>query len=497
METFYRLKDKVVKLLSPSPKRRRTLDPSTSTPSSKEHAYLSHSEPRDTKAQAAMINRLHQNYPLTLGPTNPRKRTRVEYEDEEEEVVISPGDSISQKSSQVGDDEASDGGTGTALTSLAASGSDDFIEEEIESGLVDGSDDSGSQVASEDSESLDEAEEEEGKSTLVEEDGDSVEEGEEETELVEGSEVEEEQAISDEDREIIDAEQIYSDEEEDEEVDIDEREAAEAERKVQEYLARQAELALRREDVEKVKAAGGWDPESLFLYERLALRSFEPLIHNYWRIDFPTLPEDLFTPDEELTFVNSNFRSSGSGVKALQSLISLGVRVRDKLEAGGSPEKMVARAIKGYLKWSERDGGFEKMMYIPVHTIVCARSSQSAGSITAAITSQMKFLGDRHRENLSIPGGQINEVGELQMYRRPLPVLYGLIVAQAKVILATCSSAEDATIRHIGHVDFKNQEMDVWNGFAIAFMFIAARNYIMSIKDELEVDATPDADEDA
>lgn len=185
------------------------------------------------------------------------------------------------------------------------------------------------------------------------------------------------------------------------------------------------------------------------------------------------------------------------GIKALQALINLGVRVRDKLSVGGYPEKMVAKEIQKYIKWSEMDGGYTKMRFIPVLTVVAARSSQSAGSIGAAISSQMKFLGERHRENLAIPGEHINELGEVEVYSKPPPLLYGLIVAQTKVVLVTSNSADpEGTVKHLAHVDFKNKDMDVWNGFAIAFMVIAARNYIMSIKDELEIDreSSPDVD---
>jgi hypothetical protein len=101
--------------------------------------------------------------------------------------------------------------------------------------------------------------------------------------------------------------------EEEDEAEIAAREDAVAEAKVQEYLARQAELALIREDVEKAKASGTWHPDELFLYERLAMRSFEELLPEEWQIDFRTLPELLFTKDDEKTFINSNCASRSRG----------------------------------------------------------------------------------------------------------------------------------------------------------------------------------------
>jgi hypothetical protein len=38
--------------------------------------------------------------------------------------------------------------------------------------------------------------------------------------------------------------------------------------------------------------------------------------------------------------------------------------------------------------------------------------------------------------------------------------------------------------------------MDVWNGFAVAILVIMARNYIMTIRDELELDDESSDDPD-
>ena len=64
-----------------------------------------------------------------------------------------------------------------------------------------------------------------------------------------------------------------------------------ADEKVSEYLARQRELELRKGDIERKKAEGESHPDELFLFERLAMRSYEELLPMEWRVDFPTLPE--------------------------------------------------------------------------------------------------------------------------------------------------------------------------------------------------------------
>lgn len=162
------------------------------------------------------------------------------------------------------------------------------------------------------------------------------------------------------------------------------------------------------------------------------------------------------------------------------------------------PEKIVAREIKSYIKWSEQDGGFFKMRFIPVLHVVAARPGQSTAALSTAITTEMKFLAARHRQHLKSPEQRINELGDVELYTKPLPLLYGMIIAQTKIIFVTVDPADpESQVKPLSNLDLTKRDMDVWNGFAIAFMVIVARNYIMSIKDELEPDSESDPDVDA
>jgi hypothetical protein len=186
------------------------------------------------------------------------------------------------------------------------------------------------------------------------------------------------------------------------------------------------------------------------------------------------------------------------GVKALQSLLSLGGRVKDKVDAGRPCERLMAKEIENYIKWSEVDGGFSKLRFIPVLTVVAARHKQTIASISKSITDQMEFLAEKHRENLTLTEPRTNELGEVEMYSRHPPLLYGIIVAQTMTILVTLDASDpEASIRHLAHFDFKDKDADVWNGVAVAIMVIVARNYLMSITDELEIDDESSSDPDA
>jgi hypothetical protein len=182
----------------------------------------------------------------------------------------------------------------------------------------------------------------------------------------------------------------------------------------------------------------------------------------------------------------------------LQSLLSLGLRVREKVEFGGSVEKLVSKEIANYIKWSEKDGGFSNLRFLPVLTVVTGRPRQTPDSMSDSLTKQLKFLAEKHREHLAHPEGRVNELGEIELYTRQPPLLYGILVAQTVVMFVTLDSSNpDASVRHFNHFNFKDKDMDVWNGFALAFIVIVARNYIMSIKDELEEDDVSVSDVDA
>jgi hypothetical protein len=109
------------------------------------------------------------------------------------------------------------------------------------------------------------------------------------------------------------------DKQSDDDESIGDAEEVSAEEKVQEYLDRQAELALRKEAIKEVKAQGTWHSEEIFLFERLSMRSFEELLPATWQVDFPTLPEAVFTVAQEKAFINFNCGSSSRGTSSWYS----------------------------------------------------------------------------------------------------------------------------------------------------------------------------------
>ena len=135
-----------------------------------------------------------------------------------------------------------------------------------------------------------------------------------------------------------------------------------------------------------------------------------------------------------------------------------------------------------------------KRRFIPVLSFISAKRGQSTDSLSNAITKKLTYLASKHRENLALSSGKVGAIE----YRSPPPLLYGIIVARSIVIFVTLDSANpDAKVRHLTHFDLTEHRMVVWNGFAIAYIVTMAKDYIISVRDDLEIDDTPYEDPDA
>lgn len=180
----------------------------------------------------------------------------------------------------------------------------------------------------------------------------------------------------------------------------------------------------------------------------------------------------------------------------MQQLVNLGLRIKGAPTHG---TKYISKALKDYIKWTEKDGGYFKKRFIPILTVYIGKPNQPASMITKNIHDQMKFLARQHREHLVLPEtpNKVNERGEVRLYRRPPPLLYGIVVAQNIAIFVTLdSSNSESKLRHIAHFDFKDEKVHVWSGFALAIICVIARNHLMAVKDEFEDDEDSESDPD-
>jgi hypothetical protein len=274
-------------------------------------------------------------------------------------------------------------------------------------------------------------------------------------------------------------------------LDLDSEEESEldAEAKVHQFLDRQTELARRQEALERIKD-GDWHKDEITLFQKLSLRGLEPLLPAHWSFDFRTCPATIFSSKEEETFINSKSGNEFRATNALSSLVTLGGRVRALLECHKPQEQLIKKELENYIKWSERDGGYHNKRFIPLLCLVAGHPTQELPVLVKHITDQLEFLALKHRQALAfLPPGRLKEDGEIEMFSRPPPVVYGVIIAHCVTVFVTLDSGKvDAKPKTIAHFDFSNKDMDVWNGFALAILVCMVRNQLMAIKDDMESD---------
>ena len=153
----------------------------------------------------------------------------------------------------------------------------------------------------------------------------------------------------------------------------------------------------------------------------------------------------------------------------------------------------MTRELNAYIKWTEKDAGYYDYHFLPVIVIVTAKPGKSNSQIGTAISNQLAFLAEKHREHLANP--LTGEPDEVQTYRRQPPLLYGVIIAKTFAIMLTLDSANpDAREKHLQNLDFRDRGQGVWSGFALAFLAICARNYQLTIQDEFEPKNEEDPD---
>lgn len=196
------------------------------------------------------------------------------------------------------------------------------------------------------------------------------------------------------------------------------------------------------------------------------------------------------------------------GIRALESLISLGARVRSNWRLNKPTAKVMKKEIESYIHHTAVDAGYANKDFIPSIIVLTAPFTnrkpltlEQGAAVEARTTKQMHKLAARHRAALALPKPHhINELGEAEKYRRPPPVVFGIVCSETKVWFASLDSAiTDETIapNAMTAFNFAHVGADVWNGIAIALLCINVRNVTHDFIEELQDKEVVVIDEDA
>ncbi|KAF1939064.1 hypothetical protein EJ02DRAFT_382574 [Clathrospora elynae] len=244
----------------------------------------------------------------------------------------------------------------------------------------------------------------------------------------------------------------------------------------------------------------GWSEDAVFLFQKLGMRGFEPILPIAWINDFETLPEDLFTAKLDKAFLKPAFGSEYGAQIALDQLFDLGGYVRDAwhTRAKRTPAFQIAKAVKKYTKWAMKDGRVDHLWpRLPLFEIVAFSRHVHASVGEAKMIEKLGRLHELWYDALRIEDAECLGASVVP----EVPTLYGITASHTVMAFVSYATPteekEHAQLRLIAMFDFGREGYDVWNSLAIAIFVTHCRNRMMQLKEVLgEPESSVDEDPD-
>ncbi|KAF2829436.1 hypothetical protein CC86DRAFT_454047 [Ophiobolus disseminans] len=250
----------------------------------------------------------------------------------------------------------------------------------------------------------------------------------------------------------------------------------------------------RRDQQGRELRAAGWSEDAVFLFQKLGMRGFEPLLAIDWLEDLETLPADLFTARNDKVFlrpVHPSHSAPYRAQQALSELFDLGGRVRDahKVKAvQRKPHFHIKRAVQKYATWAMRDGAVDHLwLRLPLFKTITWNVDVHSSMGEREMINQLSALHNQWHEALQIRDAE--DRGDVIIPE--VPTLYG--VTASHTVMAFVSFAppteeqKKPQLRLIAMFDFGLEGYDVWHSLAIAIIITHCRNRMMQLKECLPV----------
>lgn len=289
---------------------------------------------------------------------------------------------------------------------------------------------------------------------------------------------------------------------------------------------------------------GTWAEAEKDLFYRLAMRGFEPLVPGHWSMDFKTLPQQLFSVQEQepliLPYEQREFRAK----HYLRALFAIAAGVRDRSLTGLQTEPIIKRALQKFISWALLDAGVhptQRPNAIPVHAIATQRRNENSHDVVRRMETKLYKLAcryqDVHRVRQSVePTPQLGtpetstdyHLGSACEYDSVhMPTLIGLVIVSSVVAVVTLDSrfrlphlhqpsstqqapnesttrrhpsypyssstahetdsnaagpSDDSGLRFIANFDFSTHDgYDVWDGLAMAICVMRIRKTMLEL----------------
>lgn len=254
----------------------------------------------------------------------------------------------------------------------------------------------------------------------------------------------------------------------------------------------------RREQQGRELLAAGWSEDGVFLFQKLGMRGFEPILPFEWLDDLETLPADLFTAREDKVFlrpVDPTWSASYLAQQALSKLFDLGGRIRDSIKTEAvqrKPHVHTKRAIKKYTKWAMRDGKVEHLWkQLPLFKTVVWDAKVHANIGEREMINKLLKLYDQWYVALGID--EAEERGDKDIPE--VPTLYGVTASHGVLAFVSLQlpmeEKEMPKLRLIALFNFQKEGFDVWHSLAIAIFVTHCRNRMIELREHLPAPDIP------
>ncbi|KAF2816255.1 uncharacterized protein BDZ99DRAFT_458136 [Mytilinidion resinicola] len=253
-----------------------------------------------------------------------------------------------------------------------------------------------------------------------------------------------------------------------------------------------AERKRREEEVVELRATG-WAEDAVFVYQKVKLRGFEPLMPKSWASDFDMMPSNLFTNHRHEAFIKPALGSNFRGTKALKALLELGPRTRDSIiskAAQRTPEDIIRRGVWSYLKWATTDGKVDGAWNLPILAFESGPKNMPTAKLHSNMLARLSYMGSQFKDAFRIrssverdeDGAESVEPPSEEEFTCKLPTLYGVIVSHT-VMAFVCYDilALWPSLRMVAIFDYGQDDYDVWNSLAVAILVIHCRNKMMEL----------------
>lgn len=141
------------------------------------------------------------------------------------------------------------------------------------------------------------------------------------------------------------------------------------------------------------------------------------------------------------------------------------------------------------------DAGLTNIEHTPVIAITSAAPKESVSSLVSRATDSLLHMGREYRRLWTDKSKSKN--GQ-EHYTHEMPTLYGVAIKYTVVAFLTHDTTKpQQAVRSLAVFDMQQKGQDVWNGLAVAILFVRARNYLLELHGEGHLGSTlvPKADD--